>query len=287
MTIAINAKIHEGVVLASDSATTLMDPMGRVVNVYEHANKIFNLYKGLPIGVITYGLGNIGHASIATLAKDFRSQLLKTLNPDSYKLVDVADEFCTYISNKYDKVFERVPQNKRPALGFVLAGYSSNNDLPEEYQLSFPMHPKPISVRPSEEVGLTWNGEVEPLTRLILGRGSNFQSIVKKNVHLFKGDKEMNSFINLLTTNSQVPVISPGMPLQDVIYLTEYLVDTVIKFAKYRPGAQTVGGPIEIAVISKHEGFKWIKRKHYFNTELNNLSSTETVKLNRNGQEKD
>lgn len=59
------------------------------------------------------------------------------------------------------------------------------------------------------------------------------------------------------------------MPLQDVIYLADFLAETVINFAKYRPGAQTVGGPIEIAVISKHEGFKWVKRKHYFNMELN------------------
>ena len=33
--------------------------------------------------------------------------------------------------------------------------------------------------------------------------------------------------------------------------------------------AETVGGPIDVAVISKGDGFIWIKRKHYFSTELN------------------
>jgi hypothetical protein len=31
---------------------------------------------------------------------------------------------------------------------------------------------------------------------------------------------------------------------------------------QWRP--KTVGGPIEIAAITKHEGFKWIERRHFF-----------------------
>jgi len=33
--------------------------------------------------------------------------------------------------------------------------------------------------------------------------------------------------------------------------------------------AETVGGPIDVAVISKGDGFIWINRKHYFARELN------------------
>ncbi len=33
--------------------------------------------------------------------------------------------------------------------------------------------------------------------------------------------------------------------------------------------AETVGGPIDVVVISKGDGFVWIKRKHYFKPELN------------------
>lgn len=281
MTIAINAKIHEGVVLASDSATTLMNQNGEVVNVYDHANKIFNLYKGLPIGAITYGLGNIGHASIAILAKDFRVELKKQLDPENYSLKDIAEQFGDYINEKYEKIFEKTPKPNRPVLGFVIAGYSSNSDLPEEYQLIYPQQTKPVLIRPPEEVGLTWNGEIEPLTRLILGHGSHLQHTVQRALNLFKGQKEAGEFMQRLKMESQVSVISPGMPLQDVIYLAEYLVDTAIKFTKYRPGAQTVGGPIEIVVISKHEGFKWIKRKHYFSPELNNFEATEVKKVSK------
>ena len=32
---------------------------------------------------------------------------------------------------------------------------------------------------------------------------------------------------------------------------------------------KTVGCPIDVAVISRGDGFVWIKRKHYFQPELN------------------
>ncbi len=32
---------------------------------------------------------------------------------------------------------------------------------------------------------------------------------------------------------------------------------------------ETVSDPIDVAVISKGDGFVWIKRKHYFERELN------------------
>ena len=32
---------------------------------------------------------------------------------------------------------------------------------------------------------------------------------------------------------------------------------------------ETVGGPIDVAVITKGEGFVWVKRKHYFSPEYN------------------
>ena len=36
-----------------------------------------------------------------------------------------------------------------------------------------------------------------------------------------------------------------------------------------QPDEETVGGPVDVAVISKGDGFVWINRKHYFKPELN------------------
>ena len=58
------------------------------------------------------------------------------------------------------------------------------------------------------------------------------------------------------------------------------------------PGLETVGGPIDVAVISKGDGFIWIERKHYFQKELNyhffrNYSRTSTSDRDENENEID
>jgi hypothetical protein len=59
------------------------------------------------------------------------------------------------------------------------------------------------------------------------------------------------------------------MPVQDAIDLADFLVETTKRFVRFLPGADTVGGDTDIAVVTKHEGFKWVQRKHFFNTNLN------------------
>lgn len=69
---------------------------------------------------------------------------------------------------------------------------------------------------------------------------------------------------------SEVLVEAP-MPIQDAADLAEFLAYATCMYTKFKRGAATVGGPIEVAAITKHEGFKWIKRKHYFDMALNRM----------------
>jgi hypothetical protein len=66
-----------------------------------------------------------------------------------------------------------------------------------------------------------------------------------------------------------LPLIEPPMPIQDSIDLAEFLVHTSVMFTRFKRGAATVGGPVESAAITKLEGFKWVRRKHYFDEKLN------------------
>lgn len=62
-----------------------------------------------------------------------------------------------------------------------------------------------------------------------------------------------------------------SIQLSDLAFLSESLVNlTSLKRTYALNGMQqTVGGPTDVAVISKSDGFIWIKRKHYFDKELN------------------
>jgi hypothetical protein len=66
------------------------------------------------------------------------------------------------------------------------------------------------------------------------------------------------------------------LPKEELAEMAETLV-SLISFKKRMSvdAAETVGGPIDVAVISKADGFVWIKRKSYFEQELNpQLSSS-------------
>lgn len=59
------------------------------------------------------------------------------------------------------------------------------------------------------------------------------------------------------------------MPKQELIEFAEALVSITAVERKATSDEGTVGGPIDVAFITKHEGFVWIKRKHYFESSLN------------------
>jgi hypothetical protein len=281
LTIAISIKINDGIVLASDSASTFLGqaPNGElgVLNVYNNANKIFNLRKGFPIGAITWGAGSIGQASISTIIKDLRLILTSgkgrpkwKLKEEKYTIHDVAIRLKEFVFDElYTQTFKDVVSRK-PDLGFIVAGYSAPDaPMPEEFQIDIKNGEcfGPILLRARDAIGLTWGGDPEALNRMVIGAGGGLPQVLQ---NLFKIDQAKLPEVMLLIQHQlQVPLILPAMPLQDAIELADFLVDLTIKFSRFSPGAPTVGGPIEIAAISKHEGFRWIKRKYYFDRGLN------------------
>jgi hypothetical protein len=51
--------------------------------------------------------------------------------------------------------------------------------------------------------------------------------------------------------------------------MAESLINLTCLRKKISMDDETVGGMIDVAVISKGDGLIWIKRKHYFKPELN------------------
>jgi len=59
------------------------------------------------------------------------------------------------------------------------------------------------------------------------------------------------------------------LPKDELAAMAESLVNLTSFKRKVTLETETVAGPIDVAVISKGDGFIWIKRKHYFKAELN------------------
>ena len=56
---------------------------------------------------------------------------------------------------------------------------------------------------------------------------------------------------------------------EDMANMAESFISLTSLVRRMSPGEETVGGPVDVAVISKGDGFVWINRKHYFKPELN------------------
>lgn len=71
--------------------------------------------------------------------------------------------------------------------------------------------------------------------------------------------------------NNVNPIINAVafLPKDELASMAESLVNLTSFKQKVSMDSETVGGPIDVAIISKGDGFVWIRRKHYFEQELN------------------
>ena len=205
---------------------------------------------------MTWGNGSINNESISTLVKDFR----KKSEDKKYDSVEIiVNDFKLFLKDKI---------TSKTSLGFLIAGYSKGKSHPEMFLININEGniKEPEQLNANDPLSISWFGETIFLSRLLLGLDEQLIEIIEENGI----DKEtIENIINDCKEKLQLPLGVPAMPIQDAIDLVKFLADISVKSSRFVPGAQVIGGSIDIAVISKHEGFKWIQRKHYYDKNLN------------------
>ncbi len=89
--------------------------------------------------------------------------------------------------------------------------------------------------------------------------GSELLADYNERMRRFKREEFIDPVINAVA----------ALPKDELAAMAEALVNLTSFKRKVTLETETVGGPIDVAVISKGDGFIWIKRKHYFKPELN------------------
>jgi hypothetical protein len=271
VTVAAAVKVFDGIVLATDSATTL--PLdGGSAQVYNNANKIFHLHRDRPVAAMTWGLGAIGDASIATLAKDLRLRLMGK-DPDfdwelhdDYTIEGVTERLLELMYDElYAPLLSAAPE--APVLGFMVAGYSGKAKQAEGWVVvldSCTVRPVPTQEIAPNQVGWAVWAQAEATQRLFNG----WDPTLPDKLATVVDGSEMPQVMQVLNDERRTAVPA-AMPFADAIKFAQFLVDTTTGYAHFLLGPDTVGGPTELAGMSRHEGFKWIERKHYYRPDLN------------------
>jgi hypothetical protein len=263
MTVIVSVKINDGIVMASDSASTFASGQ-----VYLNADKIVNLIKGKPIGAMVTGDGGIGLESFTTMFKDLRNHLSKMVGgkfPDSYTVEQVTAEAATFFREKLSAEDCQV--------AFVrirFCGYSTGRPLSEEWQLELTEKTcsDPILIQDEASYGIQCHGMPEAIHRLMIGYSPRLQAVAEGLGITVEQWPQVQRVIRAETTEQ---FVAPAMPIQDAIDLARLLVEATIGFTRFsmREQPKTVGGPVEIAAITKHEGFRWVQRRHFYPAALN------------------
>lgn len=105
--------------------------------------------------------------------------------------------------------------------------------------------------------------------------GDNNKKVKVRKELKKKVERIITDFFQQLSEHKKSEHISPilnmvhVLPKDELAAMAESLVNLTAFKRRMTEQLETVGGPIDVAVISKGDGLVWVKRKHYFPAELN------------------
>lgn len=119
------------------------------------------------------------------------------------------------------------------------------------------------------------NGIHPDIKTLITTSFTNIMNDIGKKIPGFDGGKYAKLFNDEIDDYIKENLTGPFMDTvvhlnkEDMADVAENIVYLTSLMKKVSPEEETVGGPVDVAVISKGDGFVWMKRKHYFEPEMN------------------
>jgi hypothetical protein len=274
MSVGIVVKVSEGLVLATDSAATLYGRIEKpegvqegVVKTYYNAKKLLQI-GDFPIGVLTWGQAFIGARTLESLVREweydnhwqFQGEYYEEANQESFRVYTCAERLRDHLARVFNEEFGHLPEEQRPRLGVVVAGYSEGEFFPEIWRFVLPFDDQVHNQRPDRDgkpdFGASWFGLTEPIVRLHWGRDEAVISIISERFGIPQQD--IREALNPL--QYQVPFAV--MPLQDAIEYAHYMLNVTVGRYRFVVGPELCGGEIEIAAITQRQ-FKWISRKSW------------------------
>lgn len=274
MTVCVSIKSQDCIVFAADSASTVIDPTGtgQINNVWLHGEKIYNLSASidLPVVGMSCGAGGIGPNSMTGLMRDLRQKILaeheaRTIQVNTARkpplTVNEISGMCQeFLIDECEKRYGALEESS-PLIKFFIGGYEGSEAGGKIINFTVPagQQPQAVLVKPEDPFMINYGGQSEAIDRLLWGISGHALKYFNVDVASDEG-RELFNLCHARLGDST-------MPPQDAIDLAEFLVDCTAKFHRFSPRANVVGGPVDIAVITRHDGFRWIKRKQYFSHE--------------------
>jgi len=114
----------------------------------------------------------------------------------------------------------------------------------------------------------------EEIIKKLPGLSKKAKATLLADLQKIGGDL-VNLFGTAITEHRQKKHIDPivravsVLPKEELAQMAEALVSLTSTKRRVTLDAETVGGPVDVAIISRGDGFIWIRRKHYFDADKN------------------
>lgn len=232
MSLTIAVHVNEGIVIASDrrltfTTTETKDKIKQIqigTHITDTTDKTFLCPNN--IGISICGDSSISNKPISGF---IRNMILTHFNENTL-INDVPNIIIDYFSQ-----FNPIPNST-----FLVAGYLKNPSSIIQKLFRVNTATKTIEEIDTSNQGAAWNGEISTLCRLI-------QPVGQKNSDGTYTDLPYEEILwNYFT-------------LQDAVDFARYSIETTIQTMRFKKVVKTVGGDIDILVITPDEA-RWIQK---------------------------
>lgn len=262
MSLGVAIKGPEGVVLAADSRVTIaaQQPGGPQFFVnFDNASKLLSFSEPHNfVGAVTYGQAIIGRRTAHSFIPEFEVHLAEKSKKSRLGVEQYAEELSKFFMDRWTQAEMPSPKDgKVLGMNFLVGGYDANAAYGKVFLFVIPSQPDPEPRNP-DDFGMSWGGQLEVASRIIHGFDPALLGIVKQQLDL--KDEQVEELRKVLGA-LQFTVPYEVLPLQDCVDLATFLVRTTMTAQGLAIGVRGVGGPIEVATVTKTSGLQFVQRK--------------------------
>lgn len=259
MSLGIVIKGPEGLVLAAESRVTLTvaAPNAPQFHVtFDNATKLLTFEEPHSyVGAVTYGQAAIGQKTGRTAAS-YIPEFSATLPPSRLPVKEFAQKLSDFYMQQWSANMPS-PYNG-PDMTFVVAGFDQGAAYGSVFQFDLPGSPSPSETTPDPDFGITWGGQREIVDRLVSGYDPRLPGIVQTALNL--QPNQVAALIQQLG-GLQLPIPIQVLALQDCVDLAVLMIRTTIAVHQLTVTVRGVGGPIDVATITRQNGLEFVQRK--------------------------
>lgn len=272
MSLGIAFKGPEGIVLAADSRVTLnsaqQQPSGQVLllpSTFDNATKLLKVKGQDYVGAVTYGIGAIGQQAPRT-AHSFVSEFEERLQAGAgahgarLSVQEFSGELSGFFMDQWNAQMAGVQLPPGSDMVFLIGGYDQSAPYGRVFEFYIPSRPNPVErFATTGEFGAVWGGQCEFANRLINGYDPRALDLAEAELGLDAGSKAR---LAAKFTELATPIPYQFLPLQDSVDLSIFLIRTTMNLQGWTLALRGVGGAVDVATITKTEGFQPIQVKH-------------------------